>query len=153
MLLLTGCGAEETFETVGDDMVQSVMGQMHQIALTLPDDAAAPVVSDENGGRLYLCDGYVLTVQTLDGGDLDRTARTICGYGAEKLDVVETAPAEVKRYDWVWTSAGEGGDHVGRAAVLDDGAYHYCVSVMADAQTAGALEGRWSALFASFGLD
>ena len=62
---------------------------------------------------------------------------------------VETFEKGFHRWDWVWTAAGEGGDAVGRAAVLDDGVYHYCVSVMAEAGEAGALETQWSALMGS----
>ena len=153
MVTLTGCGAVETFETMQDEYLQPVMGQMRQINLTVPISAAAPVMNDENGGRLYLCDGYVLTLQTLEGGDLDRTARAVSGFGCEKLSVVETAISGGKRFDWVWTAVGEGGDHIGRVAVLDDGTYHYCVSVMADADTAGALEAEWSGLFSSVTLN
>lgn len=152
MLLLTGCGAVDTFETVGDDLVLPVAGKQRQIVLVLPESATAPVMNDGDGSRLYLCDRYVLTVQTLDGGDLNRTVRTLSGYCAEQLTVMETTLSEEKRYDWVWSAAGEGGDSIGRAAVLDDGDCHYCVTVMADAQVAGALEEEWSRLFSGFTL-
>lgn len=153
MLMLTGCGAAETFETVADDIIQPVMGQVRQIVLTLPDSASAQVMQNDEGGKLYLCDGYVLTVQTLESGDLNRTVQTLSGFSAEGLVIVETASGNVKRHDWVWTAVGEGGDQIGRAAVLDDGDYHYCVTVMADADLAGDLERQWSGIFSSFALD
>lgn len=151
-LLLTGCGARETFETVSDNIVQSVMGQQRDVELNLPSHALAPVVNTDDGGKLYLCDGYVLTVQTLASGDLDRTVRSLSGFGAAQLTVMETASQDGKRYEWVWTSAGEGGDQMGRALVLDDGSRHYCLTVMADAQVAGVLEAEWSGIFSSFRL-
>ena len=152
-LFLTGCGMAETFETVGDDLLQPVMGQIRQIDLDLPESAAAPVMNEDDGGKLYLCDGYVLTVQTLDGGDLNRTVRNLSGFSVEDITILETHTQGIKRYDWVWSAAGEGGDQVGRAVVLDDGSHHYCVTVMADEQTAGSLDDQWTRLFATVALS
>ena len=143
----------ETFETVGDDLLQPVMGQIRQIDLDLPESAAAPVMNEDDGGKLYLCDGYVLTVQTLDGGDLNRTVRNLSGFSVEDITILETHTQGIKRYDWVWSAAGEGGDQVGRAVVLDDGSHHYCVTVMADEQTAGSLDDQWTRLFATVALS
>lgn len=152
VLLLTGCAARETFETVSDNIVQSVMGVEREVELKLPSHASAPVINSDDGGKLYLCDGYILTVQTLSAGDLDRTVRSLSGFGAEQVTVVETAAQDAKRYEWVWTAAGEGGDQMGRALVLDDGSRHYCLTAMADAQSAGVLEAEWSGVFGSFRL-
>ena len=152
ILLLTGCAAQETFETVSDNIVQSVMGQERQVELKLPSHASTPVVNSDDGGKLYLCDGYVLMVQTLSAGDLDRTVRSLSGFGASQVTLMETATQDAKRYEWVWTAAGEGGDQMARALVLDDGSRHYCLTAMADAQTAGVLEAEWSDIFSSFRL-
>lgn len=150
-LFLMGCSAE-TFETVGDEVLQPVMATAGELSMTLPDSATTQAMQSEDGGKLYFCDGYVLTVQTLDGGDMELTAKSLCGFGTDSLRVMETAIDGYKRRDWVWTAAGEGSDQVGRAAVLDDGNYHYCVTVMADAAAAGKLETEWNALFASLSL-
>lgn len=151
-LVLSGCAAADTFETVGDDLLQPVIAPVKKLELDLPASAAAPVMSRDDGGKLYLCEGYDLTVQILDGGDMNRTARALCGFSADALTMVETVSDGVKRRDWVWTAAGEGGDHIGRAAVLDDGTYHYCVTVMASAENAGGLEKEWDGVFASLQL-
>ena len=63
---------------------------------------------------------------------------------------METDGNGQKRYDWVWSAAGEGGDVVGRAAVIDDGKYHYCVTLQTDAAMAGDLEEAWSGVLDSF---
>lgn len=151
--LLTGCGAAETFETVGDDILQPVMAPAGQIVLELPESASVHTAVEGKKDALYFCDGYTVTVQTLDRGDLDRTARTLCGFGTDSLKLVETAVDGGRRWDWAWTAAGEGGDAVGRAAVIDDGNYHYCVTVMAQAEMAGQLEAQWSKLLRSFSVD
>lgn len=149
-LLLTGCGAQETFETVADVYVQGQTAERQQVLLNLSEDAAAAVMQSETGGTLYFCDGYTVTVQTMVSGDLDRTLRETTGFRREPLRPVETTAGEVMRYDCVWISAGETGDQVGRAVVLDDGNYHYVVTVMADAAEAGALAEEWQQLLDSF---
>lgn len=152
VLLLSGCGAAETLETLSDDLAQSVMGPMSEISVRLPDSAAAEVLSSEDGGKLYLCEDYALTLQTLAGGDMDRTARTLSGFSLAELTVLETGGGGLKRRDWVWTATGEQGEQLCRAAVLDDGTYHYCITVMADAEAAGALDTEWDSIFSSFML-
>lgn len=149
-LLMTGCSARETFEHIGDDYLQETPVQ-HQILCALPEDASAQTVQSAYG-QLYFCDGYEITMQTLPAGDLDRTLRELTGYGKENLTVMETGVTSAARYDCVWTAAGEGGDMVGRAAVLDDGNYHYCMTVMASQSEAAELRDTWKALFDSFML-
>ena len=125
---------------------------MQKIKLSLPKDATAPTLYSEECGSLYLCDGYTISVQTLEGGDMDRTLRQLTGFGKADLTVMETDVDGLKRYSCVWSAAGEGGDHVGRALVLDDGSYHYAVSVMAEFSRAGDLSAKWQELFASVEL-
>ena len=148
-LVLCGCGARETFETVDDDLIQPVLGQQKDILLTVPEDAVEVRGSD---GVLYLCDGYEVTAQVLSAGDLDGTLRALTGFGADALTVMETAASEMARYECAWSAAGETGDTVGRAVILDDGAYHYCVTVLADADDASGLLEVWNALFDSLTL-
>lgn len=150
VFLLTGCAAAETFETVGDELLQPAMAEVGEITLSLPENASAQTMLSGEGDKLYFCDGYTATVQTMARGDLERTCKALCGFGRDSLNIVETVSNGHQRWDWVWTAAGEGGDAVGRAAVIDDGKYHYCVTVMADAAQAGALEGEWTALLQSF---
>ncbi len=153
MAFLTGCRSSETFETVADQLIEPVMVQTAEIVVTVPESASSAVMESEDGGRLYLCDGYTMTVQTLTGGDIDRTARALCGYGTDALTVMRTRDGELSRHEWIWVCAGEGGEQLGRAAVLDDGRYHYCLTVMADAADAAALEPEWSAIFETFALN
>ena len=151
LLMLTGCGAESVLETVGDPWTMTEAIQK-ELMIKLPADAAAPVLQNEDGGRLYLCDGYVLTVQTLSGGDLDATLRQLTGFSKEQVTCMQTREGKNLKYSCVWSSAGEGGDHVGRAVILDDGSYHYAVTVMADFSSAGELSSAWQAVLGSVTL-
>ena len=150
VLCLTGCAAEETFETVSDEQALSVMASPRQIRVDLPDNAVAPVLEGQ-GEQLYLCDGYDILIEVVPAGDLPETIRKVSGYEKDALTVMETRWDDVTRYEFVWASAGENGDRLGRAVLLDDGNYHYCMSVLRDAD-AGKDQILWDEVFSSFGL-
>lgn len=149
-LLLSGCAAAETFETVSDELVQPVMAQERKITVLLPEDAVTAVMEAGDGSKIYLCDEHTICVQTLEAGDLKRTIRTLSGFDRDQLTVMQRLCDDGRRYEWVWTAAGEGGDQLCRAAVLDDGAYHYCLTAMADAESAAAVQETWDEVFSSF---
>lgn len=151
-LLLTGCAAEETFETVADENVAQVIAGQRQIYVELPGEAASPAV-ESGSARLYLCDGYDIHVQILESGDLSETVRTLTGYEKDALTVMQTQREGLACYEFAWVSAGETGDLVGRAMVLDDGSYHYCLTVLGDAETAEQKQVFWEDMFASFRLS
>lgn len=153
VLLLAGCGSQQTLETIADDLLQPVMAPMQQLKLTLPENASAMVMEHESMGKLYICDGYTVTVQTMAGGDLDETIRELTGFSRENLTVMQTHQNGVHRTSCVWTAVGEGGDQVGRALILDDGHYHYTVTVMAEAELAGELDSDWQNIFDSAALS
>ena len=148
-MLLCGCTAQETFETVADEPVRTVMAQPREISVRLPDNAVAPVLEGE-AEQVYLSEEYEIVIETLAAGDLDATMRSISGYGRDQLTVMETQWDHVTRYDFVWAAAGEKGDRLGRAVVLDDGEYHYCMSVLRDAEAITQVV--WRDVFASFSL-
>lgn len=150
-LLLAGCGAQETFETISD-VYKPEQPSAQQVVLTLPEEAALATVITGETGKLYLCDGYVLTVQTFAGGDLNSTLLQLTGFPRDSLQPVETVQGSTKRYDCVWTAAGEGEDQVGRATILDDGSYHYAVTVMAGASRMRELNDIWQDILSSVSL-
>ena len=150
-LMMSGCSAAETFERVEDVYAGHEAAEVKTITFTVPEDAASQVMESEHG-RIYFCDGYEIMVQTLSSGDLNRTLQTLTGFARDNLTVMETASSDFDRYECVWTAAGEAGDQVGRVAILDDGKYHYCLSVMAVAQEAGSLQNSWNDLFTSIDL-
>ena len=150
-LLLTGCGAEETIETVSDDLIQPVMVQPGNISVELPGETALPVVENDNG-RVYVCNDYEIVLQTLAAGDLEETLKTVSGLSKDDLTVVETFLDGVSRYEFVWAAAGENGDYLGRGVVLDDGNYHYCLSILRDAEGTEKSQVNWDQVVSSFRL-
>lgn len=151
-ILLSGCGAQETFETISDVIPQEINAQTHCMILSLPQEAAAPTVESEDA-RLYQCGTYSICVETFPGGDMEKTVEQITGYASDDLTVMQTRREGFDCYEFVWVSAGENGDQVGRALVLDDGNYHYVVSTLADADHAQEHKNAWDAMFQSASLE
>ena len=136
-------------ETISDEMLQPVSAEMRQIYLELPGEAASPAV-ESGADRLYQCDTYDIRVQTLPGGDLNGTVQVVSGYDLSRLTVMETIRDGWECFEFVWASTGEQGDQIGRAMILSDGCYHYCVSVLGDAAWAAENQVYWEELFDSF---
>ena len=148
--LLAGCGGEAVMETVADELVFS-QSEPKQVHVALPEDTVMPVMETDNG-TLYICRDFEVSVQTLPGGDLNATIRDLCGFGPEDVDLVETVSNGLTRYDFVWASAGETGDVVGRSAILSDGIYHYCVTAMAPELVGDQYREIWNDMFETITL-
>ena len=151
-LCLSGCGKQPALETVTDEAWQPVSGTVYYPVVNLPEEAAAAAMESEDAGTLWLCDGYTVTLQTLPGGDLDRTVRETTGFSKDALCLMETKEAGIRRIQTVWASAGESGEQVGRLTVLDDGENHHVLTCMADAAQAGELTEKWRELMDTFSL-
>jgi len=151
VIFLSGCAAQETLETVSDEMVLPVMAMPASIQVELPGETALPVMENDNG-RMYLCEDYEILLQTMDAGDLEDTLRSLSGRGREELTVMETSLDGVDRYEFVWAAAGESGDRLGRGVVLDDGSYHYCMTALWDPVAMEKSQFSWDQVFGSFSL-
>ena len=148
VILLSGCKAEETLETVSDEWIVPVMAQPREISVRMPEDLVLPVLEQE-GRQLYMGPNYEIMLETMAAGDLQATIRNLSGYEQEQLTILETDQGEWNRYEFVWTAAGEQGHRLGRAVILDDGDYHYCMSVLRDAEESLIV---WQDVFQSFSL-
>ena len=151
-ILLAGCGETPVMETVADELLVPVAADPARILVELPPEAAAAALELENQ-EFYQCQGYELMLQTLPSGDLDATVRQVSGFPEEKLTILKTDPDLWKRYDLVWSAMAQEGELVGRAAILDDGNYHYVLTVLAPADTVVQLEETWGEIFQSFSLE
>ena len=147
-VLLCGCKAEETLETVSDEWMVPAMAQPREISVRLPENTVLPVM-EQDGRRLYMGQDYEIMLETLASGDLNATICTISGFEKEQLTILETNQADTDRYDFVWTTTGEQGHRLGRAVVLDDGNYHYCMTALRDAEESIIV---WQDVFSSFNL-
>lgn len=150
LVLLSGCGGKETLETVADDMAEPVMAAPKEIYVALPEEAEETVLEGVSG-NLYLGRDYTIAVETVDGGDLDKTLYAMTGFHPEELTILTTTQGNVTRRDFVWACTGENGEQLGRGVILDDGSYHYCLSVLrpAAAETSQII---WEDVYQSFSL-
>ena len=151
-LLLAGCGDQTALETITDVPLAPAVATVRRIQIQLPPELSTPVLQEEEQGTLYLCDDYSVTVQTVQAGDLGKTIRDATGIAKENLQIMQTKRSDVKCYQWVWTANTETGIQVGRGCVLDDGAYHYVLTALADESIAGQVQPVWKEIFASFCL-
>ena len=149
VLILAGCGSTQTLETIADEPVLAASTQQREVKVELPDDAAVMTMSCDNK-TIYLCGGYEICFEVLDAVDLDRTIKQVTGFHEEYLTVLKTGYEGFSKHEMVWSSAGETGDYLGRAVVLDDGDHHYVLSALAPADMVQNLEGQWEEMFASF---
>ena len=120
------------------------------MVVNLPDGAVT--TTGQIGETLYECDGYTVVLQTLEGGDLNRTVQAVTGYPADRLQLIQWSKDGVKRYDGVFTAAGEESLQVGRTCILDDGGYHYALTTLASEELSGQLQEQWKELYATLRL-
>lgn len=151
-LLFSGCQAQNAMETVTDEPALQVSASMMQAVYVLPQEASLAVMGSQDGGSVYLCDGYTVTVQTLPGGDLDETLRKTTGFSARELTLMETTQDGYDQVQCAWSAASEEGEQVGRLKLLSDGAYHYVITCVAPARDAQQMLPVWQDLFGSFRL-
>ena len=151
VFLLTGCSNELDFESVQDVYAPQEMVKNAYLAVSMPEAEFEQLELD--GGKLCIYEDYEIMIQTLPSGNLDATLREISGYPLSDLTVMKTTSGAHPRYDTTWAAAGEGGDQVARASVIDDGCFHYVIAVMAKAENAGSLTEDWNQLFSSVSLE
>lgn len=150
MLLLNGCSMQ-TFESVDDLNDVQALANPATLLLDLPEEASVSAMQGSSG-TLYFCGDYEIMVEVMPSGNLSSTLQILTGFEREELDLMQTMRCGVDCYEGVWSAAGEAGDHVGRVLVLDDGSYHYCVSVMSMAEVAGQCADDWNLLLETVAL-
>lgn len=137
-LLLSGCQAKPTFETIPDVCTETVSQPAQQITVDLPQEAQVPALQSEEGSTLYFCEDYTVMAYTLPAGNMDETLRTATGYSKDALRTMQSYAPEGDCFVCAWTTAGEGEMLVGNARIIDDGSYHYVVTVLSPESRSGA---------------
>ena len=131
-LCLSGCvnNTEPVMETVADEIIEPVAAEPKDIAVWLPDEAAAQTMADGAAGECYTWGESELRLQTLRGGNIRSTLKALTGLDPEKLTVMEYEKDDLQLYQTVWSCTSEEGVQLGRCMVADDGQYHYCISLV-----------------------
>ena len=152
VVMLAGCGKAEVYETVNDEAAQSVSAQPREIFFDLAQEPVLPAM-ESDGGTLYICKDFDVVVYTCTSGDLQQTVQEVSGFAPEELTLIQTGTGDVDRYEFVWTSATDLGQQIGRATILDDGNYHYTLTATMDAALIGEYQEIWNGIFESFQLS
>ena len=129
MMAFTGCAWETpVMETVDDVIAEPAAAEPKPMAVWLPDGAADQTVA--GAGECYTWGESELRLQTLAGGDIRATLEQLTGMSPDRLTVMEYEREGLQLYQTVWSATGEEGITLGRCMVADDGAYHYCLSLV-----------------------
>lgn len=152
-----GCGKEaEVFETVNDVHLLPVSAgtPQYQVRVQLPQNAGLEQALSCDTEKVYTKDGGCCTYTTeiLTAVSLESLLTELTGQPEERLTVIQTELYDLPRYDLCWTTAGEQGEAVCRAAVLDDGMHYYVVTASVPAHQAGLERESLDAMFASMEL-
>ena len=103
-VLLCGCARQvETAETVADLWEAPALAAPREIRLELPGEALECAMESDTG-RLYLGSSYDVEVQTLSGGDLDATIRSLTGFSREEITLMQTRTEYPQRWEFAWGS-------------------------------------------------
>ena len=105
ILFLCGCAAQPAMETVSDVYAVPASVAGYTLSLQLPEAAAQFTMEEPGGSKLFQCQGYTVTVQELESGDLARTVRAVTGQDMEHLTVLTTRQGEFRRHAFAWTNA------------------------------------------------
>ena len=151
VLMLAGCGASEGYETITDELVLSTAAQPREVRFDLAQEPVLPVM-ESDGGQLYICGDFDVMMLTQESGDLNETVYQVSGFLPEELTLIQTGSGDIDKYEFVWTSATEEGQQIGRATIQDDGSYHYILSATVDAELIEEYQEIWNGIFESFEL-
>ena len=131
MVMLTGCAAEPVYETIGNAWENAEpVGAPGQITLSFPEGTQMEAMDAEDGAKCYRYGDYEIRTETFSSGDISATLAAITGMDAGQLTVVRRELNSMDCYETAWSAMGEEGMVIGRTMVADDGAYHYCVSIL-----------------------
>ncbi len=151
-VVLSACGNVDTFEVISDNIQEYQPAPQAKVKLTIPEDAALAVMSNSDC-RSYESDHYQIIVQTYPSGNLDETLRQITGYNEKQLNVMKVTEDDINKYLCAWSSMSEEGELVGRCTIFDDGVYHYCLTVLVDAQESDEVRQTIDLLFSDYSLE
>ena len=153
VLILSGCTTRQYYETMSDCFSEPEKAKAGEVSLLLPVSAEVVKAEHETNGKLWLCEDYWVCLQTMDSGDVEKTVREVTGYSLQQLAMICVDNDGQKRYEFVWCSAGENGQQMNRGVILDDGAYHYTLTLHSDADSAGDLIDQWQNITATFAVN
>lgn len=156
LLVLNGCSVP-VWETV-DDSEMAVpaatwQDEVHDIQFGLPDGLVLQEQTDN--WKLYSNPNGDMEIQARRflASDVDQAIRTISGFDAEQLTVLETSRYDRPMYRFSWLSQSEQGCYLNRACLVFDEMNCYAL-ICSRTEEAGTMhEEMIRSVFSSFGLS
>ena len=155
VVLLCSCSAQVQWETVDDEAiaVSSVEEEPYVITFGVPEDVNLDPISNGNSSLYVQKDGeYEIFSDTFTASSLDEALRTVSGFGAEELDVVETQRFGLPEYRFAWASSSDEGEYLSQASLVEDGSQYYTLIFSVREDAGREYDGCAEAVFSSFGL-
>lgn len=158
-LFLAGCAKEApmVWETVNDSIpVQSTEPLSdYRITFAVPEDAVLQTAGVEQGPMLYAGKNgdYEIMTQRLESDSIQTVAKEISGFRFDELSPMRWEEFDMERYDFVWSSAEDGGQMVHRAAVLEDNGAYYVLTFSVQEDAVGDCQEKIQSVFSTLGLN
>jgi len=134
--MLSGCGGEPVYETIGDVWEQTEpAARPGRMEVPLPEGTQMEVM-DGLGDSYYRVGSWDLWTNVLPGGDVKKSIQTLSAMNTDTLTVLKRSRGELECFETTWSVVSEEGQRVVRAGILNDGTYHYCLCISAPEEEA-----------------
>jgi hypothetical protein len=158
-LLLAGCAAEPTWETVNDTIedaatVAALGEEPYQIIFSVPMDAVLETFSQSDTRTVYTqADGeYEIEAMVLPTASIDEVVAELTGFAPDAVQTIKTERFSMPEYRFVWYSSSDEGGYLCRASVLTDAEYSYALVFSAREETGTTYRDCMNEVMDSFGL-
>ena len=155
VLLLSGCGAKalESEEYV-EDGINDAVSEPYQIVFGVPQDAVQTTFGEESTLEIYeAANGdYMITTEVLEATSVESAIEEVSGIPAERLTVLKLQRFPMPEYHFAWSSTGEEGETVSRAALIAAEDYYYVMTMTERAGLGEAYKETADYVFSTFGL-
>ena len=155
LVLLCGCAAP-VWETVEDTVPVTATSpwteNTYDIQIGIP--VSAELLAEREDWKVYAVQDSGLEIETrtfLTSG-AEQAIKTVSGYEAEQLSVLQMSRFGLPEYQFAWVSQTEEGSRLYRAALVLDGMECYAVICSRPETAGGSCEQEIRQVFSSFGL-
>ena len=154
-LLLTGCGAKtvEPAEYV-EDGISETPSEPYAIVFGVPQDAVQTTFGEESSFEVYEASNgdYMITTEVMEATTVEEAIESISGFPADQLTVLKLQRFPMPEYHFAWSSSGEEGETVSRAALIAAEDYYYVMTMTERAGLGETYKETSDYVFSTFGL-
>ena len=152
--MLTGCGAEPTWEYVQDRIMPEEVvcwqQEAYTISLGIPQDCE--LLEEELGRSVYGKDDLKVEKRVFLTSGKENAIKAVSGLDASQLTVMETTRFGMPEYQFAWYQEQEQGGRLCRADLIVHDQECYAVICSSDVEVGNAHEQEIRQVFSSFGL-